>query len=197
MIAGENGGIILKKLLIGLFVLILFGVVGSVAILYYIRPDVTLTLEHQPVPVNQRVLDMVRRTSLELVLTEEDVNNILKESLARNPQRSKDVEVRGAQFRLSGNLLVADYHLKFKQRVSTALHVTYRLAWNDPDITATVTDVKLKDISLPAYMVEDLSLPIGKQLPKPLKIKDVQFGDKKLKILFQRPSLKELRDLIG
>jgi hypothetical protein len=177
--------------------LILFGVVGSVCMLYYIRPDVSLSLEHQSVPVKQRVLHMVKRTSLELVLTEDDVNNVIKESLSRNPQRSKDVEVQGAQFHLSGNLLVADYNLLWKQRVSTALHVTYRLAWSDPDITGTVSDVKLKDISLPASLVENISVPIGKELPKPLKIKDVEFGDKQMKIIFRKPSLMDLRDLIG
>ncbi|TJY40781.1 hypothetical protein E5161_16695 [Cohnella pontilimi] len=186
----------MKKLFIGLFLLLFFCVAGAVGTLYYIRPDIGLNLEHRPVPVKQRVLSMVERRSLELVLTEEDINNVIKESLSRNPRRSKDIEVQGAQFSLSGNILTADYSLKWKQRVTAALRVTYLLSWNDPDIIGTVTDVRVKDISLPTSLAENIALPIGEQLPKPLKIKNVAFGDHEVKIAFQKPTLEDLRQLI-
>jgi hypothetical protein len=194
---GQNGGIGVKKLFALLIVLIFLAVVGGVAGMYYIRPDPTLTLNHESVPVKQKALDMVKRMSFEMVLTEEDVNNVLKQSLAQNPHRSKDVEVRGAHFTLAGDRLISDFNLLWKNRIPAGLQVTYRLAWHAPNLTATVESVKLKDFSLPNDSVENLTLPVGQELPKPLKIKDVEFGEGELKIVLQKPSLSDLKDLIG
>lgn len=187
----------MKKLLITLFVLVFLAGAAGVGALYYIRPDPELTLANEPVPVKQRALDMVKRLSVEMILNEEDVNNALKKSLADNPQRGKDVVVQGANFDLQDDLLVADLSLLWRDRIPTAMQVTYRLAWKSPNLVATVEQVKVKDITLPSDTVGNLSFPIGQELPKPLKIRDLKFDGDEIRLQFQKPSIADLKELIG
>lgn len=187
----------MKKFLICLIVLLILVVAGGVGALYYVRPDPTLSLDYKNVDMNKKALDMVKRMSFKMVLTDEDVNNVLIKSLAKNPYRNKDVLVQGARFTLEGDRLVSDLSLLWKDRIPAGLKVTYRLSWNAPNLTATVESVRLKDIDLPNDTVDDLSLPIGQELPKPLKIKDVTFGQGEMTVELQKPSLSDLNDLIG
>ncbi|MBW5445466.1 hypothetical protein GE107_05245 [Cohnella sp. CFH 77786] len=187
----------MKKLLVSLFVFLILITAAGAYGLYYIRPDPMLSLDYESVPLKDKALDMVKRRSLVLVLSEDDVNNVLKRSLADNPRRYPDVEVRGARFALSGDRLVSDLSLMWKDRIPTSMQVTYRLGWQAPNLTATVESVKIKDIRLPEDTVDNLTLPLGEELPKPLKIKKVTFGDGEIRFEFRKPSLSDLKELAG
>ncbi len=187
----------MKKLFGVLFVLILLAAAAGAAGLYYIRPDPMLTLDYEPVSLEDKALDMVKRMSLDLKWTEADLNNALKMALAKNPRPSRDVMIRGADFSLSGNLLTADLNLLWKDRVPAGMQVIYRLSWQDPDLMASVEKVQVKGIGLPAEWAEDLTVPLGRSLPQPLKIQDIRFGENELTIVFQKPGLTDLRELVG
>lgn len=187
----------MKKLIAFLFIAALLAAAAGVGGLYYVRPDPTLTLDYDEVPVKERALDMAKRMSFELALSEADVSNVLKRSLALNPRQNKDVEVRGAHFALKGERLVADLNLLWKDRVPVGMQVTYLLSWKDPYLSATVEKVNVKAIGLPADMVENMSVPIGQELPKPLKINSVAFGEGEMVITLKKPNLSDLKDLIG
>jgi hypothetical protein len=189
--------LLLKKLFIALFVLIFLAVAAGIAGVYYIRPDATLTLQHEKVDLKKKTLDMAKRMSFEIKVSEADVNNVLKKSLAQNPQRSKDVLVQGARFTLEGDRLIADLSLLWKNRVPAGLQVIYRLTWSNPNVIAKVEQVKLKDITLSPGTVEDLVLPIAQDLPKPLKIENVAFGNNELIIKLKKPSMMDLAELLG
>jgi hypothetical protein len=186
----------MKKLFISLFVLAFLVVIAGVGALYYIKPDQNLNLMYEKVPLKERALDMARRLSPELILTSEDLNNLSKKSVADNPQVEKDVRVTGAHFTMEGEFLTADLNVIWKQQISAALQITYRLRWENPNVIATVEKARLKGISLPASMFSDRVIPIGQDLPKPLKIKDLVWGGGEVKVLFQMPTLKDLEQLI-
>ena len=90
----------MRKLLIGLFVLIFAIAFACVGFLYYIKPDQPLDLAYKKVPLKERALSMAKRVSTEMKLTEEDVANLAIKSLADNPQVEKDIRVTGARFSL-------------------------------------------------------------------------------------------------
>jgi hypothetical protein len=187
----------MKRLVITLFVLAFLAVIAGVGALYYIKPEHDLDLAYEKVPLEERALDMVRRFSPELILTGEDLNNLAKKSIADNPQVEKDVMVTGANFTLRGDVLNADLNIIWKNQVSAGLQLTYRLHWVNPNVTATVEKAMLKGIELPKSMFSDRIIPIGAELPKLLKIKDLVWGDGEVKVLFQTPTLKDLQELIG
>ncbi|WP_256758723.1 hypothetical protein [Cohnella sp. WQ 127256] len=187
----------MKKLLISLFVLIVLVVIAGVGSLYYVKPDQNLDLVYEEVPLKDRALDMVRRMSPELILTSEDINNLSKKSIADNPQVEKDVLVTGADFNLDGDLLLADLNVIWKDQISAGLKITYRLHWNHPNVVATVEKAMMKGITLPNSMFSDRIIPIGEDLPKLLKINKLEWGGGEVKVKFQKPSLSDLRELIG
>jgi hypothetical protein len=186
----------MRKLFIGLFVLVFLAVIAGVAALFYIKPDQNLDLAYEKVSLKERAIDMARRVSPELILTSEDLNNLSKKSLADNPQVEEDVRVTGANFTLEGELLIADLNVIWKKQISAGLQITYHLRWDSPNVIATVEKARMKGITLPASMFSDRVIPIGQDLPKLLKIKDLVWGDGEVKVLFQKPTLKDLQQLI-
>jgi hypothetical protein len=186
----------MKKGFIILFVLALLAVIAGVGALYYIKPDQNLDLAYEKVPLKERALDMVRRLSPELILTGEDLNNLAKKSVADNPQVEKDVTVTGANFTMKGELLIADLNVIWKNQISAGLEITYRLHWESPNVIATVEKVRMKGITLPVSMFSNRIIPIGQDLPKLLKIKNVVWNDGEIMVLFQKPTLKDLQELL-
>jgi hypothetical protein len=190
-------GIIMKKLLISLFVLVLLVGIAGVGALYYIKPDQQLTLAYEEVNMKERALDMAKRMTPELILSGEDLNNLAKQSLAENPQVEDDIWVTGADFALEGDVLLADLNIEWKNRVSAGLQITYRLRWDNPNVIASVESARIKGISLPVSAFSDRIIPIGQKIPQLLKIKDLVWGDGEIKVQFRQPTLKELQQLIG
>lgn len=186
----------MRKLFAALLLLIVLAALAGAGGLYYIRPDPLLSLEHGTVSLKDKVLDMARRMSPDLRLTEEDVANLLKASLKQNPNPGMDVTVQGADFSLENGRLLADLSLVWRERIPFGMQVVYRLAWRDPDIHATVETVKIRDIELPSETVDPLVIPVSRELPEFLRIRDVEFGDDGIVIRFQPPSLREWQEIV-
>lgn len=187
----------MRKLFVTLIVLILLlGGAGAFAY-WYVSPSQQLDLAYQEVPLRDRALDMIRRMSTELVLTESDINNLGKKEAAANRRYEQGVELTGAKFRLENGRLVADVNAEWKNRVPLGLQLTYRLRWESPVLIAEVEEAKLKDISLPAKAFDNIVIPLGDQLPKPIRIKDVRIENDEVVVEFQKPSLQDLGSLFG
>lgn len=181
----------MRKLVLFLFVLLLIVGGSGVYGLYYTRPDPTLTLKYESISLKDKALDMVKRLSPELVLTEEDVDNLLKQALAEHPKPSPDIEVLGARFTLLDNRLHADLRLLWKGRVTAGMQVDYLLGWSDPSLTAKVESVKLRGIGLPSGLAEDLAVPIGEELPAIVRIRSIEFGEREIRVRLDLPSLSD------
>ena len=187
----------MKKLLIALFVLVFLAVIAGVGALYYVKPDQSLDLAYEEVPLKDRAIDMAKRMSLELILTDNDLSNLAKKSLAENPNVEQDIVVTGAEFTLEGDRLIADLNVLWKDWVSASLQITYRLRWQDPNVVADVLEARLKGLPLPKSMLDSRVIPIAQELPKPLKIESMNWGQGEVAVTFRKPSLKDLQDLIG
>ncbi|MFC4302092.1 hypothetical protein [Cohnella boryungensis] len=178
----------MKKLLIGMFVIVFIVVIAGAGALYYVKPDRALDLSYEEVPLEDRALSMAKRLSLQMSLTAEDLNNLAKKSIADNPQVEEDVLVTGADFTLNGDKLIADLNVIWKDRVSAGIQVTYRLRWEDPNVVAAVEKATMKGIALPNAWFSDRTIPIGDSLPPMLRIKSVEWDQDEVKVIF-RPAL--------
>ncbi|RED64697.1 hypothetical protein [Cohnella lupini] len=187
----------MKKIVIGLLVVAILVIIAGVGGLYYIKPDKKLDLAYENIPMKDRAYDMLKNLTTELTLTEKDVINLAKKSLAENPRVEKDVTVTGADFDLNEDKLVADLNIVWKNRISAGIQVTYRLQWESPNVVATVEQAKMKGIPLPVSMFSDRVIPIAQDLPDILKIKDLKWGEQEVKVQFQRPTLRDLQQLLG
>lgn len=187
----------MRKILISVFVLVILAVIAGVGAMFYIKPDQMLNLEYQKVPLNERAVDMVKRLSPEMILTEEDIVNLSKQSIADNPQVEKDIVVTGAAFDLKGDLLIADLNIVWKNQIAAALKLTYRLRWENPNVVASVEQAKMKGMSLPSSAFSDRIISIGDKLPKLLIITGLEWGNEEVKVMFKKPGLSDLQKLIG
>ncbi|MBB6637342.1 hypothetical protein [Cohnella thailandensis] len=185
----------MRKWFIALFILILLLGGAGVGAYLYVSPGQELDLAYEEVPLRDRALDMAKRLSPELVLTEEDVNNLAKSQLASNPFYMKNVELTGVNFRLANGRLIADANIKAFGRVPVGMELTYDVVWNDPNLVATVTEARIRDIKLPADSFNEVVIPLGAELPSALKVQEVRIGEDRATIEFKLPSPSDLRSL--
>jgi hypothetical protein len=182
----------MRKFMMFVLVFLLVGCAGAIGAIYYIRPDPALSLDYAPVSFRAKALDMARSLTLEIELTEDEVNDLLKQVLARNPYIHPDLEVQGARFELEGHRLAADLRLLWKERIPAGVRVVYQLSWEAPYLKAVSESVHVKEVALPANIAPDLLVPIGEELPALLRIQAVEFNDHSLKIRLRQPALGEL-----
>jgi hypothetical protein len=186
----------LRKIFFGLVLIVILAVIAVLGGLFYIKPNQTLDLTYNQVPIKERALDMVRRMSLELIVTESDVNNLLKAELAKNPMVKNNVEVTGAKFTVNGDLLIADLNVLWKNLVPSSLRIVYRLQWENPNVIATIEEAKVKAISLPKSSISGFVIPLGDELPKPLKIEKIDWGVGEIKVKLKKPTIQDLQQLL-
>jgi len=186
----------MKKWFITLLSVVLLVVLAALGAIWYVYPNEKLDFQHEALPLKERVIDMARRLSPELVLTEEDVNNLAKASLSVDPEYQPGVELTGAKFHFEGERLVADINIKWKGRISAALTLTYRLEWQEPSIVAIVEEARIKDIPLPKEWFEDERIPLDEDLPRLLKVEKIRVQNSQLIVSFRLPNLEDLKSIL-
>jgi hypothetical protein len=186
----------MKKLLVALIVLIVLIAAAAGGAIWYAAPATKLNLGYEEVPLADRAMDMARRWSTEMILSERDVDNLATKQLALHPEYEPGVTVTGARFSLSGNLLVAHVNVKWRERIPVGLTLTYRLTWSKPNLTAHVIEARVKEVRLPTASFDDVVIPLGDELPKLLQIQDVRLENGQAVIQFRKPSLRDLQSLL-
>jgi len=194
----------LKRLAILLIILILLLAGGIWWLLSYIAPQQQLDLNYEPIDVKSKLMDMVKRMRPELVLTEADVNNLIKMALASADGRASgmpagdagasaplpealagDIRITGASFELQGELLLAHINIMYKERIPAELQATYTLLWDSPTIILEPQSLAMKGISLPASMLDYVEIPLDLPSQDVLSVRDVRFEDRQIRILFK------------
>jgi len=186
----------LKKLLFFLFAFVLILGLAVAGALWYISPGQSLDMSYQKVPLLERAVDMAKRMSTELVLSEEDINNFGKKALSETPGYSGGIVVTGAKFQLADERLIADVNIRFRERIPAALKLTYRLEWRSPDLVAVIEEAKLRDIPLSTNYFGNVAIPISQQLPAILSIQNIRIKNGNLIVEFQKPTLEDLNGLL-
>jgi hypothetical protein len=180
---GESSmGKVLKRLFAVIVILLLLAAGGAWWLLSYIAPDEELDLSYQNINIREKATDMIKQLKPELILTEADVNNLIKKNL--DPNVSEHVVVEGALFDLEGDRLIANMNVKYRDRVPMAIRAEYRLEWQDPNLALRPQSLSIKGIDLPLDMLEtiivDLDLPTGDLV----KVKEVRFEGNTVRVEF-------------
>lgn len=172
----------LKRLFLTLVILLVLAAGAAWWLLSYIAPDEELDLSYQNIDVRQKATDMVKQLKPELVLTEADVNNLIKKNM--DPRINEHVVVDGAAFDLEGDRLIANMNITYRDRVPMAVRAEYLLEWQDPSLVLRPQSLTMKGIELPLDMLEtivvDLDLPAGDMA----KVKDVRFDGGAVRVEF-------------
>lgn len=173
----------IRRLLIALVLFLLLLVGGVWWLLSYIAPDEQLDLAYEPFDVKQQVFSMVKKMKPELVLTESNINNLIKMSLKSKlssggqspPEIGKDVQLEGAYFELEQDKLIARMNVRYKDRIPAAFDAVYTLEWQEPNIVLVPQSLSLKKFDLPISMLETITIPLDFPRQDVVTVQDVQF----------------------
>ncbi|UJF32143.1 hypothetical protein [Paenibacillus hexagrammi] len=176
----------MKKLVIFLVTAAML-VACFVALIRYVRPAQALDLNYVEVSAGDKIAAMLASRKLELVLTEADIDNLLKKQLAAsaaNGQLPPQIRIEGAQAKLHGDVLEADVNLRWKDRLPIGAKLFFTLSWNRPNIELIHTRTQIKDVKLPPAWLQlaTVQIPIEAQLPKLIGVKEVQFEEDAVRI---------------
>lgn len=175
-------GRVFKRLFITLVVLVM--IVGGAVwwLLSYIAPDQQLNLNYNPIDVKQKALDMVKALKPELLLTEEDVNNLIKKHI--HTDVAENVRLNGAKFYLQGDRLVADLNVTYRDRIPAQLQAEYRMEWEEPNLVLRPQSLSVKDLKLPIDLLETITVPLDLPTGEMVEVKEMVFANSQIKVLF-------------
>ncbi|MDQ6421325.1 hypothetical protein RB620_18015 [Paenibacillus sp. LHD-117] len=176
-------GKLVRRLLLAIVFLILLIVGAGWWVLSYVAPDQELDLSYQTIDVREKATDMVKRLKPELVLTEADINHLIKMNLS--PDIADHVMVDGANFSLEKDRLIADMNVTYRDRIPMAVQAEYRLEWQDPNIALRPQSLKVKDIELPVDLLDTIIVPLDLPTGNVVEVKDVRFEADAIRVLFK------------
>lgn len=154
----------------------------------YAQPDRMLDLNYSELSIRDKLAAMLANRRLEVVLTESEVNELLKKILADRAQLREDWTLTGAQFTLNGTQWTADINLMYKEKWPIGAKLFFTVNWQDPYLTAVHTETQIKQISVPMdwFQLQPLKIPLNDYLPKPAGVRNVTFEGNVVRLALRR-----------
>ena len=148
----------LKRLFAWLMIILLVAVIITVSLIIYIRPSDNLDLNYSNISIADKILENVQKRSLDIELTQREVNNLIKKNLI--PEYSEDITIKGADFQLRDGGIIALLHIKYRGVVDAQIVADYDLTWNKPNLQLVPVSLAMKKIKLPVQLLEPINVPI-------------------------------------
>ncbi|MUT65985.1 hypothetical protein [Paenibacillus sp. NEAU-GSW1] len=136
-------------------------IAGGLWLKSYVAPRESLDLRYEPVDIQAKALSMVKRLSPELVLTEADVNNLMKMNLSEIAEGlPAGVTLDGARFELEGDRLLAHLNITYRDRLPVGLLGTYKLSWQPPNVVLEPVSLTVRGHGLSTGLLERKIVPL-------------------------------------
>jgi hypothetical protein len=176
----------IKKVLIALGVLIIIVLLFAAYVLWSIRPKETMDMSYQQISISEKIKDMVVRRSLELRLSEADMNNLMKRELAEQPL-PPNVQIEGARLDQRGQMMTAHVQLLLNNLIRAEASLDFLVKWEAPNlrIEHVKTNVGPWNLPLSRYQVDPVLIPLDKELPSLVAIRDVVFEPSQVVVSFK------------
>lgn len=163
----------MKKLTFNISLFILVILLGIVLLLLYIKPSQQLDLKADSIDINEKMMYMVTNMKTEIVLTESDIDALIKMNL--NPQLDDHLIVEGANFYVEKNILHATLNVKYRDKIPAQLVATYSFDLNEAGVLSMdPISIKLKDINLPQSVLSPIQFQLYDMKNSIVKITDIE-----------------------
>jgi len=166
--------------------ILIFLIVVIVAAVLYVRPSRTLDMNYSEVDWKDKLIQMAENRNTELILSESDVNNLAKQGIIEYmANHDLPIEVKGAEFRLNGNEVIANLNGSWKF-LDVGAKVQYRIDYSKGILSLRPESVKVRHISIPPeqFGLEPLDINVASYIPKLITIDEVDFPGKLVRIKF-------------
>ncbi|WP_082927506.1 hypothetical protein [Paenibacillus oryzisoli] len=174
----------LKKVTFTLLLLVVIAVVMLLIIIQYVKPTKLLDLQYKEISISSKIAEMILSRKLDVRLSEEEVNQLLKKQLASHSTLPHDFRMEGAELNLQGSTVEADVNVRWRDRVPIGAHATFTLAWDPPNLVIQHENTQIRNWQLPSAWLQlaPIEIPLQSYLPKLIGIKNVVFEDKTILI---------------
>lgn len=158
---------------------------GGLWLKSYVAPSEQLDLAYDPVSIKDKAMEMVQKLKPEIVLSEADVNNLIKSQLQSGSPESlpPDTTLDGARFELSGDRLIAHLNMTYRDFLPLGMLATYKMTWQAPNLILEPLSLSVKDYDLGKERLDRIVVPI--ELPSLISIGEMQFQDNQIVIKLQ------------
>ncbi|NQX62636.1 hypothetical protein [Paenibacillus qinlingensis] len=169
----------LKKVTITLLMLVVIAVVMLLIIIQYVKPTKSLDLQYKEIAISNKIAEMILSRKLDVRLSEEEVNHLLKKQLASHSALPHDFRMEGAELNLQGAMVEADVNVRWHDRLPIGAHATFTLAWDPPNLVIQHVSTQIRNWQLPSAWLQlaPIEIPLQSYLPKLIGIKNVVFED--------------------
>ncbi|MCM3630393.1 hypothetical protein M3194_23965 [Paenibacillus glycanilyticus] len=176
---------LLKWSIIIVLLLAAVAVGGGLWLKSYVAPSEKLNLAYDPVSIKDKAAQMIQTLKPEIVLSEADVNNLIKSQLQSGGSGSlpPDTTLDGARFELGGDKLIAHLNMTYRNILPLGMLATYKMTWQAPNLILEPLSLTVKDYDLGRKRLDRIVVPI--ELPSLIAIRDIQFQDKQIRIRLQ------------
>jgi hypothetical protein len=185
----------IRRLLTAVVLIILLLGVAAWWLLSYIAPDEPLDMAYDSIDVKEKALDMIKRLKPELVLTEADINDLIKMHLESKlasreagesaMELANGIRLEGVAFELEENKLAARMNVTYRDRIPAGLDAVYSLEWQPPNIVLRPESLSVKEIGLPLRLLEPIMIQLDLPAQDVVAVRDVRFLKDQIKVLFK------------
>ncbi|MGO4270414.1 hypothetical protein AB4Z22_11275 [Paenibacillus sp. TAF58] len=170
----------LKKVVIFAITVVIFLIALLAIAVRHVKPTETLNLDYKEITVSSKIADIVKSRKLEVQLTEQDLNDVVKKQLAAHQVLPNDFRIEGAKLTLQGSNLVADVNVRWREKIPIGAQMMFTVAWNPPNLVVQHRNTNIKGMQVPSEWVQlaPIELPIEDYLPKLIGVKNVLFEEK-------------------
>ncbi|NOU89828.1 hypothetical protein GC102_29345 [Paenibacillus sp. LMG 31460] len=170
----------LKKIFIFAIAVVIILTAALVIAVWHVKPTEALNLDYKEITISSKIADIVKNRKLEVQLTEQDLNDVVKKQLAAHQVMPNDFRIEGAKLTLQGSNLVADVNVRWREKIPIGAQMMFTLAWNPPNLVVKHRNTSIKGMQVPSEWVQlaPFELPIEDHLPKLIGVKNVLFEEK-------------------
>lgn len=184
-----------SRLTIGLILILLIVLVTSAVL--YIRPTQQHDLSFSTISWQDKLKGMAETRRAEIIITEQEVNQLAKKELVEyQANNSLPVVVSGADFKLYGNRLTSEMNVN-RGFIEAGITANFRLNYSSGKLVLYPESMAIRGISLSpeAVGLEPVEINIQEYLPDVVKVEEVEFLGKSIKLKFSLDWLEVARYL--
>lgn len=174
----------MRKFLIRITVLLSMIIVAIWTAAWYVKPAQELDLKYEEISIERKIAEIVKQRKLEVRLTEQDLNNLIKKYLSQHSELPHGFVIKGADFQLQGERLEADVNLLWDYKVHMGAKLFFQLNWKQPviEVIHTGTEVKHIRISPEKFQLPLITIPIEDSLPPLIGIQGIAFEQEAIRV---------------
>ncbi|WP_144028283.1 hypothetical protein [Paenibacillus ferrarius] len=170
----------LRKRFIFMIILLVVIIGAPMFIIWQVKPTEALNLDYKEISIPSKIAEIVKSRKLEVQLTEQDINDLVKKQLAEHQVLPHDFRLEGAKLTLNGSNLEADLNLRWHDKLPISAKMMFTLAYHSPNMSIQHVSTSVKGTKIPSEWLhlDPIVFSIEDHLPLLIGVKNVVFEEK-------------------